>query len=280
MWRGVAPQLCNCNKAARIEGEMFAPAQDMFHAAARWRTWVLMGNQDIQLRYRRSVIGPFWISLSLAALIFALTILYSQIFDQPFGDYLRWLSSGFLVWFLLSSMLIEGCSIGTEAEAQLRSAAIPITVLAARMVYRNSIVFLHNALVVVALALIFGFVPTVQTLWIFPGVATVLIIGFLVANIVGPICLRFRDLQQVVVNVVQIIFFLTPVLWRPEQGRVSSVFVEYNPFYHMVELVRAPLLGNVPTEQNWIIVLSVMGVLLVFSVITLSVSRKKIFLWL
>lgn len=259
---------------------MFAPAQDMFHAARRWRTWVLMGNQDIQLRYRRSVIGPFWISLSLAALIFALTILYSQIFDQPFGDYLRWLSSGFLVWFLLSSMLIEGCSIGTEAEGQLRSAAIPIPVLAARMVYRNSIVFLHNALVVVVLAVIFGFVPTVQTLWIFPGVAAVLVLGFLVANIFGPICLRFRDLQQVVVNIVQIIFFLTPVLWRPEQGRVSSVFVEYNPFYHMVELVRAPLLGNVPTEQNWVIVLSVMGGLLLTAVITLSVSRKKIFLWL
>ena len=151
---------------------MFAAAQDLFQTATRWRTWVLMGNQDIKLRYRRSVIGPFWISLSLAALIFALAILYSQIFNEPFADYLRWLSSGFLVWFLMSSMLIEGCSIGTEAEGQLRNASIPIPVLAARMVYRNWIVFLHNAIVTL-LAVIFGHSDAADAL-IFPGVATVL----------------------------------------------------------------------------------------------------------
>jgi len=259
---------------------MIEAAKDLGRAFTRWQTWFLMGNQDIGLRYRRSVFGPFWISFSLAALVLGLAVLYSQIFDQPFIEYMRWLISGFLVWFFLSSMITEGCSVAIESEAQLRSVSIPIPVLVARMVYRNWIVFLHNALVFVGLAAIFHFTVSLQTLWIIPGLALVIGIGFFAAIVLAPLCLRFRDVTQLVANFMQIGFFLTPILWHPQQGRVESVYILANPFYHIIELVRAPLLGSAPTMQNWLVAEITLGALMLTAWIVLSSSRRRIFLWL
>lgn len=259
---------------------MIEAAKDLGRAFTRWQTWFLMGNQDIGMRYRRSVFGPFWISFSMAALVLGLGVLYSQIFEQPLMEYLRWLIAGFLIWFYLSAMITEGCNVATEAEAQLRSVAIPIPVLVARMVYRNWIVFLHNALVFVALAAIFQFQFTIQTLWVVPGLLLVTGIGFFAATSLAPVCLRFRDVTQLVVNFMQIAFFLTPLFWYPEQGRVESIYVVANPFYHIVELVRAPLLGVAPTMLNWLVAEIVLGVLMVTAWIVLSASRRRIFLWL
>ncbi|MGD9814806.1 MAG: ABC transporter permease [Hyphomonadaceae bacterium] len=259
---------------------MIEAAKDLGRTLTRWQTWILMGNQDINLRYRRSVFGPFWISFSLAALVLALSLLYSQVFEQPQEEYLRWLVSGFLVWFLLLALISEGCTVAIDAESQLRNVSIPIPVLVARMVYRNWIVFLHNALVFVGLAAIYKFPVTEATLWVIPGVAMVLAIGFFAAVILAPLCLRFRDITQVIINFMQIVFFLTPILWHPDQGRVSSIWIDANPIYHVLELVRAPLMGQAPTAQNWLYAEISLGVLIVLAWIVLSTSRKRIFLWL
>jgi ABC-type polysaccharide/polyol phosphate export permease len=212
--------------------------------------------------------------------VFALSVLYSQIFEQPFDDYLRWLSSGLLVWYLLSSLITEGTSIAIDAETQLRNVSLPIPVLAARMVYRNWIVFLHNLVVVIALTAVFNFALARETLWVIPGVAMVLAIGFFTSIVLGPLCLRFRDIPQVIINLVQIVFFLTPILWFPSQGRVAATVVAYNPFYHVIELVRAPLMGFAPTAQNWMVAGGVLGGLIILAWIVLASSRRRIFLWL
>ncbi len=253
---------------------------DMAGTFTRWHTWFLMGNQDIQMRYRRSVIGPFWISGSLGALVLSLALVYGQIFEQPFEEYLHWLISGFAVWYLFSTMVIEGCNIAVEAESQLRNVPLPIPVLAARMVYRNWIVFLHNLVVVAVVLIVFAIPPTWALLWALPGVAIVLATGFFASIALGPICLRFRDLNQVITNLLQMAFFLTPILWMPSQGRVASNFVLYNPVYHMLEVVRAPLMGGEPAQLSWIFALSTLGVVALFAIVTLQVTRNRVFLWL
>lgn len=254
---------------------------DMSAVLTRWQTWWLMGNQDVLMRYRRSILGPFWISLSMATMILGLALLYGQIFEQDFEKYLLYLAPSLLIWGYISSLVSDSCSVAIEAEPHLRSVRIPLPVLAARAAYRNLLIFLHNFIAVAGLIVIFGAAPKDWTaLYGLAGVGLVTLLGFFVALVLGPLCLRFRDIHQIIVNVMQILFFLTPVMWPVEQLRVARWLIEGNPFYHLLEIVRAPVLGHAPTPMNWIVSLSLLGFAIAAAAVSLAASRRKLFLWI
>jgi lipopolysaccharide transport system permease protein len=253
---------------------------DLAATFSRWRTWALMAGQDITMRYRRSVLGPFWISISMAALVLGIGLLYSQVMHQPFKEYLYFLACGFLIWNLLSSLINEGCNIVIEAEGHLRSVPIPTPVLAARMVYRNFVIFLHNVLVVGAMVLLFGKTLTLSAAVAPLGVLLIVLIGYFGAIALGPICARFRDIAQVIANVMQVAFFLSPIIWGMNEADARSIVKDANPFYHLLEIVRAPLLGAWPTAANWIVSASILGFAFLAALWTLATTRRRIYLWL
>jgi|CXWL01.1.fsa_nt_gi lipopolysaccharide transport system permease protein len=254
---------------------------DFWATFGRWQVWYVLANQDIHMRYRRSLLGPFWISFSLAAIILGLGLLYSQLFHQPFADYLTFLAPGFLCWFFLQALVMEGCNAIVENEGNMRSVPIPISVTAARVTFRNLIIFVHNAIVVVALLALFGHRLTPVAVLALGGVALYVLLGYFISIMLGPICARFRDIPQVLSSLMQMAFFLTPVMWRPVQlPAAAQVFVDGNPLLHLIELVRSPLMGNAPTETNWIVSFACLGTAFVLAVLSVGVSRKRVNLWL
>lgn len=247
----------------------------------RWQVWYVLANQDIHMRYRRSWLGPFWISLSLAAIVLGLSLLYGLLFHMPFREYISFLAPGMLCWFFLSSSVTEGCGAIIENEASMRSVPIPISVTAARVAFRNLVVFAHNAVVVVAMLAVLGLGLKPVALLALGGVVLYVLLAYFIAIVLGPICARFRDIPQVAANVMQMAFFLSPIMWRPVQlPGAARAFAEGNPFHHLVELVRAPLLGYAPSATNWIVGLACLGAAIVLAVISVSVSRKRVYLWL
>ncbi|MGE0410215.1 MAG: ABC transporter permease [Amphiplicatus sp.] len=253
---------------------------DLAATVTRWRLWWLLGMQDIRMRYRRSAIGPFWISISMAATVFGIGLLYSQIFALEFKQYLSYLGAGFLVWGFISMNTTEAGGVLIEAENHLRSARISPSIFAAQMVHRNLIVFVHNLVVIAILLVYCGVSPTPALLAAPVGVLILSALGFFTALTLGPICLRYRDLIQIVMNFVQITFFLTPILWMPSQGRIDPLWVKLNPFYHLVEIVRQPILGAYPSLENWAYSLGALVVVAMTALFSLALSRRKIFVWL
>jgi ABC-type polysaccharide/polyol phosphate export permease len=151
---------------------------------------------------------------------------------------------------------------------------------AARVAWRTTLVFLHNLLVIMLVLLYCGIETGLTVLWILPGYLLLTAFVFLSAVALGPLTLRFRDVKQIMASIVQIMFFVTPIIWLPDQGRVPALAIQGNPLYHLIETVRAPLLGTPPTLLNWGVSLAVIAGLAVAALFSDAMSRRKVFLWL
>ena len=244
------------------------------------RTWQLMAEQEIRMRYRRSKIGPFWISIALGMQILGIGLLFSQIFDQPLDDFIVFVAAGLLMWSMINGLIVEGCTALNENEGHLRALPIPVSIFAARNAYRQLIIFGHNIIIVAVLMFAFGLQLKVALITVPFAVLVVLAVGYFWTVFIAPWCLRFRDITQVITSIMSVAFFLTPIFWQPGQGRVSNIVVQLNPFFHLVELVRAPVLGQVATLTNWTVSLGMIVFLALLSFISLRFSRGRIYLWL
>lgn len=222
-----------------------------------WPLWIRLGWQDVMLRYRRSMIGPFWLTISMGIMVFALGFFYGELFGMDIDRYLPFLTVGFLVWGLATSVLSEGCQTFIESEGFIRQIDLPLSMFPLRVVWRNLIIFLHNAVIYVVVVLVFDVTLSWSLPLVIPGLLLLLANAIWSATLLGILSARFRDLPQIVSSFLQVAFFITPIIWMPEAIPNRPLLVEGNPFYHFIELIRAPMLGHTPTLMNWSVVLAI-----------------------
>ena len=221
-----------------------------------------MGLQDIRQRYRRSVIGPFWLTLSMGIMVLTLGLLYGRLFKIPLDTYLPFLTAGLIVWNLLSSLITEGSTAFIDAAGYIKQLKLPFATFVFRVIWRNLIIFFHNIVIFVIVIAIFSPSPfSLHSLLMFPALLLIVLNGIWVAMAIGFLSTRYRDIPQIVASLMQPIFFFTPIIWQPKLLQGRQYFIEGNPFYHYVDLLRAPMLGRVPEYSTWLIVigLTVLG---------------------
>jgi ABC-type polysaccharide/polyol phosphate export permease len=251
-WAGVLQAANSAPELEVSEGRVAGPrtqAQAALHdvreGLRRWELWVTMGWYDVRQHYRRSVLGPFWLTLSMAILVSALGYLYGGLFGYSLKDYLPYLALGLIFWGLISSFMIEGCTVFTAAAPFIHQVSAPLSIYVFRLLWRNVIILGHNILVYVGIAIGFGIWPGAVGLLSFPGLTILCLNGVSVSFLLGVLTARFRDIPPIVMSVVQILFFISPILWKPEQVPAKAIVVSSNPFFHLLNIVRQPLLGVV-----------------------------------
>jgi homopolymeric O-antigen transport system permease protein len=255
-------------------------ALDIVHGLTAWRLWWTMAWNDIKMRYRRSVLGPYWLTLSLGISVGAMGFLYAKLFKIEAQRYVPNLTVGLLAWGYVSGVVNDGCTSFMLSENFIKQIRLPSSTFIYRIICRNLIILGHNAIVYVLVALYFQIVPTWNTLLLIPGLAMVLLTSVWVGLLLGLICTRFRDVPQLVNSLLQLLFFVTPIMWMPELLGQRMYVVQFNPGYHIVELMRAPLLGNAPSEIAWLYVagMTVVGGLGTF--VVFRHYRNRISFWL
>ena len=232
--------------------------QDFFAALREWRLWTTLGWNDIRQKYRRSIIGPFWITISMAIFILILGVVYSRIFHVGVSEYLPFLTVGYITWGFISQTTIESCTAFLEGERIIKQIRLPYAVYVLRVVCRNFIIFLHNAVVFVPVAIIFSVNPGLHGLMAIPGLALLCLNLSWVALSLSILNSRFRDLQQIVTTFVQIMLFVTPIMWPLSTLGDSTYIAEINPLYHLIDIVRSPLLGQTPEISSWLVAIALM----------------------
>ncbi|MBB1126953.1 ABC transporter permease [Thiospirillum jenense] len=252
---------------------------DLIDGFLRIELWSTMGMQEIHDRYRRSMLGPFWLTISLGVMVLALGLLYAGILRQEVGDYLPYVAAGFTVWGLISGLILDGTRSFIASESLIRQLPGPLSLHVYRVLWTNLIIFAHNIWVYIITALIFSINPGWNVFYIIPGLLAVLINGLWIGVLFGLIGARFRDVPQIIASVVQLAFFLTPIIWRPEMLTGREFIMTGNPFYHLVEIVRSPLLGQAPTPEQWLSVLSITIVGWFITLVFYTVYRWRIAYW-
>jgi homopolymeric O-antigen transport system permease protein len=225
-----------------------------------WELWGTLGWHDLRQRYRRSTFGPLWLTLSMGIMAGAIGVLYAEIFGQPIHDYLPFLAVGLIVWGFISASIIDPCYVFILSEGVIRQVRAPLSVHVYRIVWRNLIVLAHNMVIYVVILVVFGIWPGAAILLFVPSLLLLSISAFSTGLLIGLLSARFRDLPPIIANITQILFLLTPILWRTDQLTGSRrLLAQLNPLYHIVEVMRMPLLGQVPPVSSWISVIVVVA---------------------
>ena len=292
----LAPIIDRCGRvdmvsvaSSEIESKVEWPAPPS-HAVLAWHDladgfgkvwmWWALALQDIRLRYRGSVLGPFWLTISTLVMVVAMGLLYSQLFRMEIRTYLPFLTLGLMAWQWLSSTIAEGCDIFVREAPVIQQVPIPFSIQAYRNVARNFVVLAHN-LVIVPIGLVAFAIPLDwYVLQIIPGFVLLAVNGVWISILLGLVSTRFRDVPPIVANFLQVLFFMTPIIWPAEMLGRWQVVATYNPLFAAVDVIRAPLLGVPTAETSWIIllVMTILGCGVTFAVF--ARFRGRIAYWI
>jgi lipopolysaccharide transport system permease protein len=245
-----------------------------------WRLAASLGWLDIRLRYRGSLLGPFWLTLSSAVMVASMGAVFSLLFHTSLQGYLPFLAVSLILWQAgIGAFAGEACTAFTGAEQTIRSVRMPFTVQVLRTIVRNLIVLAHNIVVPLAVFAIFGAWPGWEALLSLPGLLLWIVDGAAACFLLGCICARFRDIPPIVGSLMQIAYYITPVIWNPSQLGAKGWWLPLNPFFPLMEVVRAPLLGHVPGGLIWGAALGYSAVFCLVSALLFSRARARIAFW-
>jgi ABC-type polysaccharide/polyol phosphate export permease len=260
------------------------PGQDLLQGLLKWQLWGRLGWLEIRRRYRRTIIGPFWTSLSLFVFVVVLGVVGSGLLSKQSQEYVPFLVAGMVVWVLLSNILIEGGAVFISGAGLLRQKQFEYSLLVYSLVWRNLIVFFHNMIVYAVIFLFYAPQQITFKIIIFgiPGMVLLLVNAIWMTLLLGILTLRFRDVQQIVQSVVQISMFVTPIFWQPDSlsGIRRILFVGLNPLYHLISIVRDPLLGHTPRLNSYIAVAIITIVGWTVTSIIYRKFRKRVTYWI
>jgi ABC-2 type transport system permease protein len=249
--------------------------------------WGHLGWQDIKQRYRRSVLGPIWISITMAVTAVALGILYAGLFGNDLSVQLPYILVGFIIWNFISGCISEGSEVFIANVGLITHLPAPLSVHLYRLIWRQTLFFVHNLVVYAIMLVVFPQSLHWSDLTALPAFALLVVNGAWVALLLGIVTTRFRDLTPITQSVVQLAFFLTPIVWiyqdllnSPNPAIAHRArLAELNPFLHFVEILRRPMLGEPQELRHWIVVLVITVVGWAVTLVVLRQYRARVSYW-
>ncbi|MFN3521880.1 MAG: ABC transporter permease [Phenylobacterium sp.] len=231
---------------------------------------------DVVARYRGSILGPFWITLSMGLMVAGIGLLYAQLFEVPLNDYVPYVALGIVLFGAITNTINEGCATFTGAAGMLSQTSLPMFTFVWRTVLRNLINLGHHLVIIVGVLVWYGHWKTLNLPLAAAGMVLALANLSWISMLAGIASARFRDVPQLVVSVTQFAMFMTPVFWKADAFPDRHAFLAFNPFHHLLHAVRAPLLGEPVDSLTWIVLtaMAVIGWAATFTIF--SLTRRRI----
>lgn len=267
------------SREEQAKGTFFLAFRDFSKAVLQYRVWLHLGWTEVKQRYRRSVIGPWWISLSMLIFIAMMGIVFSRLFHQALDEYIPFFTAGYLFWTFISSSIIESAEIFKSNGGFIKQVSLPFHLYVFKHLVRQVICLAHNAVVYLLVCVFFKVNPGWVSLLAIPGLCLLLLNVYWICFLMALVCLRFRDMIPIISSCVQIAFFVTPISWMPKLLDKNPALLKYNPLVYLLDVVRSPLLGSLPSLMSCIVTSAMAFSGIVISFVIFAQVRKRIVYW-
>lgn len=241
-----------------------------------------LGWQDIKQAYRRSVVGPFWLTGGMAIQITTMAIVFGMIFKSDIQTYFPFVAASIIIWGFISATLIDGCQSFIAGEAIIKQISVPLYVHVVRSLWKNVLTFGHNLAILPIVFIVLGTPVNLNIFYGIPSVILVLINLTWASTLLGAISARFRDVPPIVNSLITVAFYVTPVMWYPNligNNELAHLLLGLNPIYHLLQILRLPVLGQIPTIENWLISLALALLGCTITYLVMLRFQKKIAYW-
>lgn len=246
----------------------------MFLKNAFYLAWM-----DTRARYKNTLIGPLWLTITNLIGVFGLSIVWANLLNEDLSSFVPSLSVGMIIWQIIAVAISEGPSVFRWQSLMIRNVSMPTWFFVARALSRQVINLIHNFLIVIGVVWYFNVHVQLETLLVIPGVLLVIFNLFWITYILALLGARFRDLEYLTGAFLPILFFISPVIFRPDRLPVNMEIIWLNPLSYFIEIVRAPILGKIPDQHTYI----VMATLLITGSITAycmhKIYNKRLAFW-
>ena len=253
--------------------------RDWWRGVSDVGTWLPLAWYDIHLRYRRSLLGPWWLTISMGMMLLGLGPLYAVLFKSPMTTYFPNVAIGLIVWTFMSSTLQNGTSIFANAAGTLKNSDTPVSLIVCRGVARDVIQLLHHMVLYVPFALWAGVPLSPVTLLALPAFALLIFNMHALVITCGIGCARFHDVGPIVTSLMTFMTFLTPVIWTPDSLPPEGRFILDFPFAAWLTIIRDPLLGRLPSLHSWAVSLGWTVVNVSIAAVIFAWRRRKVVYW-
>lgn len=245
------------------------------------RIWLFLSFLEIKNRYVGSFLGPFWITISQIVLVFSIGYIYGGIFNIPPETYMPFLTCGFCCWNLINGCINEGSKCFSGHKEFLNELCISPMTFIYKVVFSNLIIFFHNFFSIFFIFYLTKYPYSPIFLLSLVGVIFILINAMLVIATLATISERFRDIPSLVTNIMQISFFVTPIIWDPISFKSRAIIIlKLNPFWYFISAARDPLLGRMPELNTYYILLAITAINFLIARYVYKKFSKRIIYWM
>lgn len=247
----------------------------------KWGLALSLAIQDIKDRFARTVLGPFWIVVSNAMLVIGITIVFGALFKTDVADFVVYVALGIALWTFLSTVMTGASSYLESGKNILFTYNLPWSMQITRKVFVEAIILGIHMLIAIPVILIaqrdLGLISFVAM----PGILLNLMFGYGLALIIASFGVRYSDLSHALESIMLFLFLFTPVFWLESAlGPTRSIFVHYNPLFHYLEVVRAPILEQAIPMDSFIIAGVGAVFTLLLGIFIYNKRKRQIGMWL
>lgn len=252
--------------------------KDLVDGFMRYPIWTYQAYHLLVAKYKRTALGTLWVSGNFLIMSLSVAYVFGSIFGQPIKEFLPWCLMGNLVGSAVLWTVMEAPELYMGNASLIKNNATPFSYYLFESVAKLLFLFAHNFLVYYIVVILFGF--AVIPRWeVIPGILVMTLVLLPWGSLIGMISARYRDLRFLLPNLSMFLFFITPIYWKPDMLGKRSLIAELNPLYHMISIIREPVLGHAPSMNDWLFSIGFAAFGAVLWLIFFPLYRRRIPFW-